>query len=185
MSAPEQPVDRVMVAVGRTAAHVRIVGRGSLKLGPALREFLAAAEGQGIRRACFDLAPCETLDSTILGIIAGSAMRLRRKGGGVEVAGLSVKTLGLFRTLGLDHLIVATPAGGDAGSAGEPWADPAPDRLVTLGRDAATRAADETILEAHEDLVAASADNLPRFRDVIEFMRDSVARRQTEGGGKP
>ncbi len=56
---------------------------------------------------------------------------------------------------------------------------------MTLGCDAATRAADETILEAHEDLVAASADNLPKFRDVIEFMRDSVARRQTEGGGEP
>ncbi len=120
MSASEQPVDRVMVAVGRTAAHVRIVGRGSLKLGPALREFLAAVERQGIRRAYLDLETCETLDSTILGIIAGLAMRLRRKGGGVAVAGLSVKTFGLFRTLGLDHLIEATPTGGDARPAGGP-----------------------------------------------------------------
>lgn len=183
MSLSEQPEDRVMVAVDRTAAHIRIVGRGSLKMGPSLREFLAAAERQGIRRARLDLEACETLDSTLLGIVAGLAMRLRRKGGGVSVSGLSVKTLGLFRTLGLDHLIEAAPADGAPPAAGVPQADPAPDGLQILGRDAATRAADETILEAHEDLVAASADNLPRFRDVIEFMRDSVARRQTEGGG--
>lgn len=154
-------------------------------MGPSLREFLAAAELQGIRRACLDLEACETLDSTLLGIVAGLAMRLRRKGGGVTVSGLSVKTLGLFRTLGLDYLIEAAPVRDGDPAEGAPQTQPAPEGLRVLGRDTATRAADETILEAHEDLVAASADNLPRFRDVIEFMRDSVARRQTEGGGAP
>lgn len=171
-----------MVAVDRTAMHIRIVGRGSLKMGPSLREFLAAAERRGILQAFLDLEACETLDSTLLGIVAGLAMRLRRKGGGVVVAGFSAKTLGLFRTLGLDHLIEVAPGCSDVPGTGARRTDPTLAGLKTLGRAAASRAADETILEAHEDLVAASADNLPRFRDVIEFMRDSVARRQTEGG---
>lgn len=173
MASVEQPADRILVAVERGTAHIRILGRGTLKMGPAFREFLSAAEGQEIAAAAVDLSECETLDSTFLGILAGLAMRLRRRGGAVRVAGLSPKTLGLFRTLGLDQLVIASDEGAGAG----------PSRsLVALDRAAATRQADETILEAHEDLVAASADNLPRFRDVIEFMRDSVARRQ---GGDP
>jgi len=161
------------VAVEGETAFVRIAGRGTLKMGPAFREFLAAAEARGIRGASVDLSPCETLDSTFLGILAGLAMRLRRGGGSVRIAGLSPKTLGLFRTLGLDQMVVVEPAPAPAGPARP---------LQALDRDAAARPADETILEAHEDLVAASSDNLPRFRDVIEFMRDSVARRQ---GGDP
>ncbi len=159
------------MAVNRTTVHIRIIGRGTLKMGPVFREFLAAAEGQGIAHAEVDLAECETLDSTMLGILAGLAMRLRRLGGGVSVGGLSARTLGLFQTLGLDRLV-----GTAAGNAQAPD----PGALKALDRDTASRQADETILEAHEDLVAASADNLPRFRDVIEFMRDSVARRQGE-----
>ena len=170
MAPVEQPADRILVAVERGTVHVRIIGRGTLKMGPAFREFLSAAESQGLTSASVDLSECETLDSTFLGILAGLAMRLRRGGGAVRVAGLSPKTLGLFRTLGLDQLVI--PAGGTAG------ADPSSKLLEALDCSAATRQADETILEAHEDLVAASADNLPRFRDVIEFMRDSVARRQ-------
>jgi anti-anti-sigma factor len=172
MAPVEQTADRILVAVSRTTAHIRIIGRGTLKMGPVFREFLAAAEDQGVAHAAVDLAECETLDSTMLGILAGLAMRLRRLGGGMRVGGLSPKTLTLFRTLGLDRIVEI--GAGDV-------AAPDPGALKPLDRDAATRQADETILEAHEDLVEASADNLPRFRDVIEFMRDSVARRQAEG----
>ncbi len=170
MTETDQPADRVLVAVNRSTAHVRIVGRGTLKIGPALRDFFASAEGGGIRRAEIDLSACETLDSTMLGILAGLAMRLRRQGGDMAVSGLSIKTLGLFRTLGLDRLIepMPTPADGPSG-------------LRPLDRDSTARQADETILEAHETLVEAEASNLPKFRDVIEFMRDSVSRRQGEG----
>ena len=168
-----------MVARDADTASVRVLGRGTLKIGPVLRDFLALAEENGIRRAVFDLTRCETLDSTFLGIIAGLAMRLRKKGGGVSVSGLSPRTQGLFHTLGIDHLVEVRPAD----SAAE--IPPPAAGMQTLDRNAPSRAADETILEAHEDLVSASGENLQRFRDVIDYMRDSVVRRQSGGAQGP
>lgn len=162
-----------MVAVEGDAARVQVIGRGTMKIGPVLRDFFEDVESRGVRKVMLDFSECETLDSTFLGILAGLSMRLRRESGTVSACGLTLKPMGLFKTLGLDHLIDSAPV-----------CPPSADGMTTLSRADSDRADDETILEAHEALVAADESNASKFRDVIEFMRDSIARRQ-EGDVHP
>lgn len=153
-----------MVSLDAERAWIRVSGRGTLSIGPPLREFIQHAEQSGVREAVLDLGECDSMDSTFLGLIAGFAMRLRRAGGRMLAISPGERVQRLFRTLGVDRLLeVAARPPSEATGAGE-----------VLG-PASVNGARETLLEAHETLASISEENRERFRDVIEFLRDRSA----------
>ena len=150
-----------MVSLDTERAWIRVSGRGTLSIGPPLREFIQQAEQTGVREAVLDLGECDSMDSTVLGLIAGFAMRLRRAGGRMLAVSPGERVQRLFRTLGIDRLleVAAQPPCGTT-VAGE-----------MLGA-APVSGSRETLLEAHETLASISEENRDRFRDVIEFLRE-------------
>lgn len=167
--------DSVQVAIADDKAIVRIRGRGSFQVSSAVKDFGSRAVQSGARTFLFDLTDCIGMDSTFMGTVAGLAFRLRKcaPAGRVLMLNLIPKTRNLLKTLGLDqvvetHMIDETP------SELKPFTrqpDHALDEVETQS-DRQTNA--ETALKAHEDLVRLSADNLPKFKDVIEFLREDV-----------
>lgn len=180
MPESREPEARLWVAIHEGLGFVRVVGRGSYQVSAALKDFGVSAVEQGAEGLVLDLRECSSMDSTFMGVIAGLAMRLRRlqgEAGRVVMLHLSAKTMGLLSTLGLDQLVDAyeTDEGPEALRAllgaglaeqGQRVSDEAPGRTLQL----------ETMLAAHEDLVRAAPENLPRFKDVIEFLRGDVRR---------
>ncbi len=171
--------DELLVAVVGGAALVRVHGRGSFKTGPALKQFGVMAIEQGCRRIILDMDGCIGMDSTFMGVLAGLALRLRRDAEGVVVMmNLSDKTSYLLETLGLDRLLELYPAGH--------LDDALKQHLSVLG-DLSQLAVDEsdkrltleTMLEAHQDLVKAVPENLPKFKNVIEYVSQDL--QQLEG----
>ena len=57
--------------------------------------------------------------------------------------------------------------------------------IITSGqvrsRENSTRVTAETMLEAHENLVKLSPENLPKFKDVLTFLREDLKATQHDG----
>ncbi len=182
MPPPEQPLDQLLVAVCQPAAFIRVQGRGSFKISTAMKEFAGAAIDQGCTRLVLDMAECVGMDSTFMGVLAGLAVRLRQKSGGIIMVNLSLRTRGLLATLGLDQ-VIEPHMSGDTPADVQPFLGAAPGRLESLDtRERSTRVTTETMLEAHQDLVRLSPENLPKFKDVLTFLREDLKR---EGQGGP
>ena len=168
------PADSLEVAIQGADAFIRVSGRGSFKQGPALKKFGMAAVERGCRRLVVDLGHCVGMDSTFMGVLAGLALVMRRKSGSLVLRAASEKNANLIRTLGLSHLValesVAVPVA------------PAGDRLETA-TDKRTLA--ETMLTAHEILVTVSAENLPKFKDVLAYLKEDVSNQAGAGGAGP
>jgi anti-sigma B factor antagonist len=176
------PEDRLWVCVAGRVALVRVQGRGSFVTGAPLKEFILSAVEHGAEAAVVDLDGCTGMDSTFMGVLAGAASRLRtRTGGKLSLVNLTPKTHELITTLGLDHVAAAY----DVGQMPAEFADYFSDaKLERLSNGAASKLQTaETVLEAHEVLSSLTPENKPRFKDVIEFLRQDV-KKATEASGR-
>jgi anti-anti-sigma factor len=177
--AEAKDADVLLVATRGSTAMLRVRGRGSFKVGPALKQFSVGAMASGCRQFILDMDECTAMDSTFMGVLAGLALRLKGEGGTVVMMNLTPKTLALLETLGLDRLLETYQVGCTSDELKRRLADAVgmsaleasiADRKVTL----------ETMLTAHEDLVKAAPDNLPKFKSVMAYL--SADLKQLEGG---
>lgn len=173
--------DELLVAVQGTTAMVRVRGRGSFKTAPALRDFGHAVVDKGCERMIMDMDECIGMDSTFMGVMAGLGMKLKSENAGILVVmNLSQKTSALLETLGLHKLLQMYMAGTFPDTLKEHVAAVADlSKLDTAGRD--KKITLETMLAAHEDLISASSDNLPKFKDVMSFLNNELSQLK-EGG---
>jgi anti-sigma B factor antagonist len=184
MTNPEQAPDKLWVAVQDDTAFVHVQGRGSFKISSALKQFGGAVIEQGCRQIIFDMVKCIGMDSTFMGVLAGIALRLKEKTGGeIIMVNLSLRTRGLLATLGLDQIIQPQMVGTMSESLQKVLA--ASGRLAELQSPSETRMETaETMLEAHENLVQLTPENVPKFKDVLTFLREDLKKAREEGGGK-
>jgi len=122
-------------------------------------------------RFAIDFQQCTSMDSTFLGVLAGTALELRRKvpPGALTLARVGERNLELIRNLGLHRL--ATVDAGDfqlnfAGGA------QALDSKAKTEIESA-----RLVLEAHENLITADANNAAKFQDVLAFLRNRLESR--------
>ncbi len=108
-----------------------------------------------------------------MGVLAGLALRMKREEcGHMTAVNLSAKLADLLDTLGLDRVIQCFAPGEESpelrqcltGLGFSEIGDGQDGKKVTL----------ETMLEAHEDLVAATPDNRVKFEDVITYLRQDL-----------
>lgn len=160
-----QTVNRIEVATEDQNAFVRVIGKGSYKMGPALKDFGLLALEQGCRRFVIDMAECIGMDSTFMGVVAGLTVRIGERAGQLVMVQLSDKNRMLLDTLGLAELIPSDPAATD------PAISAPLQEIASLDNPRATA---RTMLQAHETLVALHPANAGRFRDVLVYLRESV-----------
>jgi anti-sigma B factor antagonist len=176
-----QPKDRIWVALNPPTAFIRVEGRGSFKISSALKEFGAAAVSAGCATLLFDLADCIGMDSTFMGVLAGMAGRLKREARGeIVLLNMTPRTRGLVATLGLDHIVQSF----ESGAAPERYAELLSQSQRMKSLDAggeSRREINVTMLQAHEDLVKINPENLPRFKDVLTFLREDLKKAESNG----
>lgn len=177
MPEAKQPEDKVWVALHEQTALLRVDGRGSFKVSTAVKQFGQVAVSSGCKLAVLDLTDCVGMDSTFMGVLAGWAGRMVEiNTGKVVLLNLSPRTRGLVSTLGLDQIVQAYESGATPAEYQKfsSWSR----RLHELDVPAQNqRTTAETMLEAHENLVKLSDENLPRFKDVLTFLRDDLTRK--------
>lgn len=161
--------DNIYVAVSEHDAFVRVVGRGSFKVSPSLKDFCSQVVNEQRNRVIIDMHDALSMDSTFMGVLAGQACRVRPLGGFVALIRLNSHARALLATLGIDTLVQAYEEGDEPPELGFDA-----NYSEVSGEDDQLHMA-TTILDAHETLVELIPENRPKFKDVLTFLRKDVA----------
>ena len=166
MSDPAKPT--FLVDAYADPVLVRIEGRASFTNSGSLKDFFTEMIRQGKTRFAVDFQQCTSMDSTFLGVLAGTALELRRQTppGTLTLARVGELNLELIRNLGL-HRLATVDAGGTPLNFGGGA------QALDIKAKSEIESA-RLVLEAHEHLVTADAGNATKFQDVLAFLRNRV-----------
>ena len=159
----------ILVGCSSKIVWVRVEGKGSFLNSSGLKEFAREMINRGHREFVVDLQNCPVMDSTFMGTLAGVALRLREIGqGNLHVSNLNDRNRDLLRNLGLDQLFAIDLCGVNAPE------DAARTRSLETPAGGDRVAQAQTMLEAHEALVEAAAENLTKFKDVLDYLKQDL-----------
>lgn len=159
----------IQVGVNGPVVWVRVAGRGSFLESGSLKEFGREMVNRGYREFVFDLGECAMMDSTFMGTMAGMALRLKELGQGhLRVVHAGARSRELLSGLGLDQIFDIQADGATAPRC-EVLEKTEGDEAESRKREQAT-----TMLEAHEALCEARAENITRFKDVLEYLKQDL-----------
>ncbi len=166
----EQNSDDLQAAIDGDKLFVQVIGRGSFKVAAPLKQYIAdVCQKKPIRTVALDLKECIGMDSTFMGVLAGLSGRLKKTDQTLELINLSEKNANLLATLGVDQILAFYSH--DHGH------DIPEQETESLPTDQATeKEMAETALTAHQELTRLSEDNKPRFKRVIELLKEDVNR---------
>lgn len=161
----------ILVGCANKVAWIRVEGKGSFLNSSGLKEFAREMINRGHREFVVDLQNCPVMDSTFMGTLAGIALRLREIGqGNLHVTNLNERNGDLLRNLGLDQLFAL-----DLSGVASPNRTGVQETSIGAGGEPNRTDQAQTMLEAHEALVEADPENLTKFKDVLEYLKQDLA----------
>ncbi len=148
---------------------VKVRGRASFMNSQHIRDFLQQSMREGRRRFVVDFAECTGMDSTFLGVLAGTALELRKSvpAGSFVFCRLGPRNLELIRNLGLHRLATVDTGGSLLPDGREPGTALEGAKLGELENA-------RLCLEAHERLIEVDEKNLGRFQDVVGLLKSRI-----------
>jgi anti-sigma B factor antagonist len=154
----------IQVGVSGPSVWVRVEGKGTFLNSGNFKQFAREMVERGYREFVVDLHDCAMMDSTFMGTMAGLALRLRELGEGhLQVVHCRERSRDLLAGLGLDQLFEITTNGAHA------------PRCQTLEKSPAGKQEQaKQMLAAHEALCEAAPENIPRFKDVLEYLKQDL-----------
>jgi len=155
----------ILVGCNNKVVWLKVEGKGSFQNSQGMKDFAREMMNRGHREFVLDLKNCPVMDSTFMGTLAGMGLRLRELGqGNLHVINANERNTDLLQNLGLDHLFLINTANVEQNLH--------PGGVETLETNALSKDnTAETMLAAHEALVAASPENEARFKDVLEYLK--------------
>ena len=160
----------IQVGVNGPTVWVKVEGKGSFLNSGNLKEFAREMLDRGYREFVIDLADCAMMDSTFMGTMASVALRLKELGRGhLHVVHCRNRSRDLLSGLGLDQIFDIHTNGSTA---------PECESLERGSRDESRenkkQEQAQTMLEAHEALCEAAPENLFRFKDVLDYLKQDL-----------
>jgi anti-anti-sigma factor len=159
-------------------AWIRVGGKGNLHNSPRLLSFAKCMIDKGEARLVVDLEDCPVMDSTFMGTLTGISRRLRSVDGGeLEVINANERNRDLIESLGLDFILTLDTEGTSWQEERRSISKHFRELAIELEPEELTKEErTEFILEAHENLTEANPENVPRFEDVICYLRQEAER---------
>ena len=163
----------ISVAVVDNTAFLKIPGRANFTSSVDFKTVVAELRGRGVDHFILDLGECVTMDSTFLGVLAGIALR---HADGKEMSATSEKLRldllnpnagisDLLENLRVVHLFNVFHHENPCTAIFEPIDH----------QEAASRLEMCKIsLEAHEVLMRIKPENIPKFKDVAQFLAEDL-----------
>jgi anti-sigma B factor antagonist len=147
---------------------IKIQGRASFQNSGCIQDFFREVIATGRTRFVMDFAACTSMDSTFLGVLAGTALQLRKLAppGTLTLARIGARNLELVRNLGLHRLLTI-----DSGDASINLGAPA--TALTCQSKSELESA-KLVLGAHENLISVDESNRAKFEDVLSFLKKRV-----------
>src|SRR5258705_6481996 len=178
------PSAKLLVLVGEKFSCIKIVGRANFNSSVDFKTLVSELRQKGYTYFVLDLSECLLMDSTFLGVLAGLGLKLNHQNGSppqdtqngahaIELLNPSPRIADLLENLGITHLFDITRG-----------------RLTTeclVALDHAPTETDRrevqrTCLEAHRTLMDINPANVPKFKDVAQFLADDLKKMDEKGG---
>lgn len=154
----------IQVGVSGPSVWVRVEGKGTFLNSGNFKQFAREMVDRGYREFVVDLDHCAMMDSTFMGTMAGLALRLRELGEGhLQVVHCGPRSRDLLSGLGLDQLFRISSDGTSAPPCQEL-------EKSAVGKQEQAR----QMFDAHQALCDAAPENLPRFKDVLEYLKQDL-----------
>jgi len=165
----------IQVGVSGPAVWVRVEGKGNFLNSGNLKEFARAMVDRGYREFVIDLHNCAMMDSTFMGTMAGVALRLKELGQGhLRVVHCGQRSRELLCGLGLDQLFQISTNGSTA-----PQCSALEEAAAATDSNERKRDQSKEMLAAHEALCEVAPENYPRFKDVLEYLKQDLHQKAT------
>ena len=171
------------IAVLEKTAFIKVPGRANFASSMDLKTVVNELRDRGIGEFILDLHDCVTMDSTFLGVLAGLVLRGGVQPGAearnIELLNPNPRVLELVENLGvLDYFRVKR--------------EEVPSTLIfEATENLPERSKEETTrncLEAHQTLMNINPANIPKFKEVTQFMAEDLKKmsdnRKTDGEDK-
>jgi anti-sigma B factor antagonist len=147
-----------------------VEGKGSFLNSGNLKEFAQQMVNRGYREFIVDLHNCAMMDSTFMGTLAGVALRLKELGHGhLHVVHCGARSRELLSGLGLDQIFDIHVDGSASPECEELEEETSADASGQRKTEQA-----QTMLEAHEALCEAAPENITRFKDVLDYLKQDL-----------
>jgi anti-sigma B factor antagonist len=163
----------LFVTVADSVAFIKITGRANFTSSVHFKTVVNELRDRSFRRFVLDLTECVTMDSTFLGVMAGFALRLSgpvpsrasQDNWHLELFNPNPRIMDLLENLGVSHLFGVRHAAARI-------TPEAPVQESNPSREELSK----TCLEAHETLMAINPDNIPKFKEVTQFLAEDLKR---------
>lgn len=162
---------RMLVSVVDQVAYVKLTGRANFASSVNFKMLINELNQRGFMTFVLELCECVTMDSTFLGVLAGIVLKL--KDGqqpdsrvSLQLHNPNERVTDLLDNLGVSHLF-ETVHGCQPDSAAF---ESLPEAEVHPTREEIS----ETCLAAHETLMSVNPDNIPKFKDVAQFLAEDL-----------
>ena len=159
------------VWVGDTAVWIKISGRANFASSVDFKTLIIGLWEAKQSRFILDLTECLLMDSTFLGVLAGLGLKFNhvrntQTGPIIELLNANPRISELLENLGISHLF---------GTTTEPR--PSPNQLAAIDPKPAEvdrKEISKTCLEAHQTLMDINPANIPKFKDVAQFLSEDL-----------
>ena len=172
----------LLVWVEDKNAWIKITGRASFNSSVDFKTLINGLSQRGFCRFVLDLSDCPLMDSTFLGVLVGLGLKFGPSHNGdsraaIELLNPKPRILDLLENLGVSHLFkVLNGPGPDTEKMASVELPPANNDRKETSR---------TCLEAHKTLMHINPSNIPKFKDVAQFLAEDLKKMDGSDNGKP
>jgi len=160
---------KISAAILENCAVIRVEGRGSFMNSRLLKDFFEKLTQKPCNSFIFDLNECKTMDSTLMGTLAGMAINLKKDDASsrIVLVAPNKQCYRLITTLGLDQ-ILEVRSNFNQDLTGKPF-EPIENESDYSQEEKIIHA-----IEAHETLIEISPDNEVKFRSVLALLKEDL-----------
>ncbi len=174
------PSPTLFVAVVGPIAFIKIGGRANFTSSADFKKLAGELRQRGLEKFLLDLTDCITMDSTFLGVLSGLALKIKETGQKSENARLELlnpnqRVADLLENLGVGHLFVFVQGSCPVTA----QLQPVPAEAAPLSREQMSL----NCLEAHQTLMQINPANVPKFKDVTQFLAEDVKKLKASDQG--
>ena len=167
------PPTHILVGIIGQVFWMRVDGRGTFQNSLQAKRAMQDVIAKGMTNLVVDLESCPMMDSTFLGMLTGTALKLHEAGvGSLSVLNANPRNVQLLTDLGLDHIL-------ELDQEGKMWTDERREAKAALKQCRASTAEckeeqSQHVLDSHQTLAEVSEENECRFHDVIQFLEKDL-----------
>lgn len=165
-----RPAPEILVCSQELDVCIRIRGRADATASVAFKELLHELRERHFKHYELELSDCQIMDSTFLGVLCGFAQKCEAEPAGAQrkpiLFNANNRVTGLLTSLGVDEMFDFCQGNPVNRGPCEPFSSPSD--------EPSRERVGSTSLEAHKTLMSLNPENIPKFKDLTEFLAEDL-----------